>query len=328
MTVSRLLVRLWQRRGGTWWWTTLFIVIPVAGITAVTGLLLWKIAGLTDAATRLEAARTALTVGAGTGGIIALILASRRQWSTEQAHQTSEHDASERRITELYTKAVDQLGSSNASVRLGGLYALERLGNADQSQQVTIGNVICAYLRMPYSPHNERFPDEVSVPQQEIEVRQSAIDILCEHTESRSSDTHWPRLRINLQRAELGFIDLIGVVLSNANLTGADLTSAKLMSSHLPKAEMEGVDLTNADLCQANLKGAYMNGAYLVNADLTGADLSGAILSGADLSNANLTDANLTSADLTGAILNDTILRGAMLSSCKGIPVSRQTKSS
>jgi hypothetical protein len=44
--------------------------------------------------------------------VVALVLAGRRQWhveqaqrATEQSHQAAEHDATQRRITELYTKA-------------------------------------------------------------------------------------------------------------------------------------------------------------------------------------------------------------------------------
>src|SRR5262249_33582048 len=53
---------------------------------------------------------------------------------------------------ELYTKAVEQLGSDKAPVRLGGLYALERLAQDNSAHRQTIVNVICAYLRMPFSP--------------------------------------------------------------------------------------------------------------------------------------------------------------------------------
>jgi hypothetical protein len=62
------------------------------------------------------------------------------------------------RITELYTKAVEQLGSEKAPVRLGGLYALERLAQDNKEHRQTIVNVICAYLRMPFSP---RAPTEI-----------------------------------------------------------------------------------------------------------------------------------------------------------------------
>src|SRR6266496_3191163 len=109
----------WRDRRGTWWWSILVIVIPVAGLTAMAAWILPLLVNVTTASDRLEVVRIVLTVAAGTGGVVALVLAGRRQWSTE-------HDATERRITELYTKAVDQLGSEQAAVRLGGLYALER----------------------------------------------------------------------------------------------------------------------------------------------------------------------------------------------------------
>jgi hypothetical protein len=55
------------------------------------------------------------------------MLAFRRQRYQAIATAPSDYDAGERRITDLYTKAADQLGSDIAPVRLAGLYALERL---------------------------------------------------------------------------------------------------------------------------------------------------------------------------------------------------------
>src|SRR5262249_51354137 len=63
-------------------------------------------------------------------------------------------------VTELYTKAVDQLGHEKAAVRLGGLYALERLAQGNPDHRQTIVNVLCAYLRMPTAPGQP--PDEAS----------------------------------------------------------------------------------------------------------------------------------------------------------------------
>jgi hypothetical protein len=68
------------------------------------------------------------------GGVVLVVLLTR-----------VEHDAGERRITELYTKAADQLGSDRAPVRIAGLYALARLGETAESQRQTIVNVVCAY---------------------------------------------------------------------------------------------------------------------------------------------------------------------------------------
>src|SRR5947209_17800452 len=81
----------------------------------------------------LDVVRTAGTLVVGIGGFIALLLTARRQRYTELTleHQrevaaATERDAAEQRITELYTRAVDQLGNEKAPVRLGGLHALAR----------------------------------------------------------------------------------------------------------------------------------------------------------------------------------------------------------
>src|SRR5690242_7173624 len=106
--------------------------------------------GTDQANARLDAVRTGLAAGAGAGAAAGLMLAVRRQHHQEIATAQGDHDATEPRITELYTKAVEQLGSDKAPVRLGGLYALERLSQDNESQRQTIVNVICAYLRMPF----------------------------------------------------------------------------------------------------------------------------------------------------------------------------------
>jgi hypothetical protein len=75
------------------------------------------------------------------------------------AERVAEHnreDAAARRVTDLYTKAVEQLGSDKAAVRHGGLYALERVAQDNPAQRQTVINVICAYLRSPFAPPTEQ----------------------------------------------------------------------------------------------------------------------------------------------------------------------------
>ncbi|GAA2669883.1 hypothetical protein GCM10010412_048560 [Nonomuraea recticatena] len=107
------------------------------------------------ASARNEILRTALAAGAGVGAAITLALAFRRQRHTEVVADAAKHDATERRVTELYTKAVEQLGHDKAAVRLGGLHALERLAQDTPVLRQTIVDVICAYLRMPFAPPRE-----------------------------------------------------------------------------------------------------------------------------------------------------------------------------
>ncbi|MDP9869131.1 MULTISPECIES: pentapeptide repeat-containing protein [Streptosporangium] len=167
-------------RPAAWW------IVPVTLLVGgVVGGLAWLLLGAgwsaAEATARQGAIQTALAAGAGVGAAVTLMLAFRRQRHQEHAaHVTAylaernaqlteqiaernaalaeqvadntKHDATERRVTELYTKAVEQLGHAGAAVRLGGLYALERLAQDNPGHRQTIVNVICAYLRMPYAP--------------------------------------------------------------------------------------------------------------------------------------------------------------------------------
>ncbi|MYW97456.1 S8 family serine peptidase [Amycolatopsis rubida] len=129
-------------------------------------------------------------------------------------------------------KAVDQLGSDKAPVRLGGLYALERLAqdNPDPTLRQTIVNVLCAYLRMPHELPGDAPDANANAAthithrelQQEHQVRLTAQRILTAHlnpgdTEEQPLATFWPDVDL----------DLTGAVLTAFNLAGCHLRAAK-----------------------------------------------------------------------------------------------------
>lgn len=134
------------------------VIVLVIAVVAWIVLLRRYAGGNADPRVELDAIRTAGTLVVGTGGAVALLLAARRQRFTELTLVHTERDATERRITELYTKAADQLGSDQPPARLAGLYALERLAQNTVEHRQTIVDVICTYLRMPYTPR----PPEVA----------------------------------------------------------------------------------------------------------------------------------------------------------------------
>lgn len=275
--------------------------------------------------TRLEAIRVAGTLVVGAGGVIALWLAARRQRSTElelsrqyDADRVSELDAAERRITELYTKAADQLGSDKAPVRLAGLYALERVGSGAADQRPTIANVICAYLRMPYTPPPTRPPSDEDTPHaeavyqeriQEQQVRLTAQRILHRRLTTVISPTQdsqrWPGLTIDLTGAELR-----GIQLGRTDLSDATFVDTKLSGATFTAATLDHTDFTRADLSRADLESVQST-----RADFTGADLTGAVLTRATLREACLRDARLTGADVSGADFTGATLDGAELGS-------------
>jgi hypothetical protein len=195
---------------------------------------------------RVDAVRTGLAAGAGAGAAVTLMLAFRRQ-----AHQ--EYDTAERRITELYNAAAEQLGSDKAPVRLTALYTLERLANDNPLHQQTIVNIICAYLRMPYTPPqdydgaadrtqgtarvNKRryqaarrgrqlIPEPVPAepdPHEERQVRVTAQRLLTTHLDraAKASGTHWRGITLDLRGATLLDFDLLRCELATADFSNA-----------------------------------------------------------------------------------------------------------
>ena len=334
----------------------MLVLAVVAVLLAGFGLTRWllSIAATdpnTSASVQIDAVRTGLSAAVGTGGAFALLLAFRRQRSTEVSAVHTITDATERRATELYTKAADQLGSDKAPVRLAGLYSLERLAQDNQSQRQTIVNVICAYLQMPYTPpgttpvepsaddgessdegaaaedekradqERERYEKRLQEHEkgaQEQRVRTTAQRILHRHISRMADETIFWKTSIdlsgaNLAGALLAEAALWGANLDEANLTGAFLGEANLSKASLYKANLTGAFLFEADLSRANLKEANLTGADLGEAYLTLAMLSEANLSEASLHRANLADARLDRANLTGARLDRANLTRAHL---------------
>jgi uncharacterized protein YjbI with pentapeptide repeats len=241
-------------------------VIPVGAVlvAAVTGIaVVWlqnAVPAVGDqvqrAQLRVDSIRTGLTIGAAVTGAFALLLAFRRQQLAERIQQATEYDAGEKRVTDLYVKAADQLGSDKAPVRLAGLYALERLAQDNPVHRQSIVEVICAYLRMPYTPPDDQSEhgadrppvrgddstlDKPSVqatnagdinkpaidPREERQVRLAAQRILARHLrpETENGDanpTYWgPEIVLDLTEATLIDANFADCHLHNAVFTEA-----------------------------------------------------------------------------------------------------------
>ncbi len=238
-------------------WSWMLAAVIAVAVTAL-AVTIWLLViangakpGTDQANARLNAVRTGLAAGAGAGAAVGLMLAFRRQHHQEIATAQTDHDATERRITELYTKAVEQLGSDKAPVRLGGLYALERLSQDNEAQRQTIVNVICAYLRMPFphqptagvlAPNGTENADEVSTGsmanpdadddawQQERQVRLTAQRILSDHLRKPDDNQRltsratrfWDQVTLDLTGATLIDFDLRQcMVTGEASFNGA-----------------------------------------------------------------------------------------------------------
>jgi uncharacterized protein YjbI with pentapeptide repeats len=162
----------------------------------------------------------------------------RRNWAADASERDMEQrritelyaKAEQRRITELYVKAADQLGSEKAPVRLAGLRALERLAQITLDQRQIIVDVICSYLRMPYTSPDDQPPAEDAPAEahtryedqrQELQVRLTAQRILSTHLRPEAADAFWAGIDLNLTQAYLHTLDLTYCHVRTAQFDGA-----------------------------------------------------------------------------------------------------------
>ena len=87
-------------------------------------------------------------------------MAHRRIRALERQVQIGQEQlqvAQEGQITERFTRAIEQLGSDKMEVRLGGIYALERIANDSDKDYWPIMETLTAYVR-ERAPWREPIP--------------------------------------------------------------------------------------------------------------------------------------------------------------------------
>jgi uncharacterized protein YjbI with pentapeptide repeats len=234
------------------------------------------------------------------------------------------HTAREGQVTERFTRAIDHLGSDQLDVRLGGIYALERIARDSEADRSTIAEVLTAYVRThsPWPPTKPGQYKEGWPLEQHPDLRTRAPDIQAALTVlARVRFTQFASgaiARLDLQATDLRKADLHHAHLEWANLRGAHLEEANLARAHLERADLVGAHLQraflhDAQLKEADLRGAHLEEANLARAHLERADLRDAYMVGAHLEEAVLRNARLERADLARAHLEGAILRGALL---------------
>ena len=242
-----------------------------------------------------EHRRTLAQILAGCGLLVGLYLTWRR--NVRVAEETV-RVAEEGHITDRFTKAIAQLGDKEMAIRLGGIYALERLAKDSEKDHGPIMEVLTAYVR-------ENAPRQEEDPQKAAEKPPTDIQaILTVIVRRETTGNNRRNDRLDLSNTHLAGVIILGADLSEANLGGANLSGAHLVGADLSGATLGWAVSNRAGLMLAGLMFSDPGGANLSEANLGGANLSEANLNGAHLSRTFLSEADLNGADLNGADLN------------------------
>ncbi|MGX4733155.1 pentapeptide repeat-containing protein [Kitasatospora griseola] len=241
-------------------------------------------------------------------------------------------------ITDRFTAAVGQLGEDQVAVRLGGIYALERIAQESPNNQGVIMNVLTGFLR-----ENSKAPE---VPNREAAAPETplASTLIPQPAHAVSADIEAAALvlgRRNTSNDPSGFtLDLTGVDLRGARLDGVNFSNAWIMSADFSGTRLRGANFSHAKLKpgevdpatdwtskgSVNFTGAVLEGANFSDSLLVGSIFAGAwmprsnfqksifatsdfrnsVVAGSDFSNSEF-----TSSRLNGSRMNSSTLSGA-----------------
>jgi len=206
------------------------------------------------AAARDAARGRLLTLGAGLLATGALVFTARNFTLSRRTFELTEQG----QVTDRFTKAIEQLGSDKLDVRIGGIYALERVARDSEKDHPAVMEVLTAFIR---EHSREQLPPSGAGSQDH--EPSTRPDVQAAVTVVGRRDAQRDILPIDLTRADL----------TSANLTGTHLTGANLSLANLTRANLTGANLTRAHLTSAHLadvwwpEGVQVPGGWMVDGD-------------------------------------------------------------
>ena len=177
-----------------------------------------------DSTTLFDLVKLSFGVVAGAGALVALVVAYRRQRVDEDGALREDT----RLHTERFTTAVAQLGDASPAVRLGGVHALA--GLADDAPTLALRqtciDVLCAYLRLPYTTEPDLPADDAEARHAYRalrEVRHTVIRLIRDHLRLGPADPHsWQGQDFDLTEVTFDGGDFTGAQFSDGRVNFAN----------------------------------------------------------------------------------------------------------
>jgi Pentapeptide repeats (8 copies) len=214
--------------------------------------------------------------------VIAAVVATWQQLDTDRRQLRQQLEvAGQQQATDRLAQALDQLGSEQLDVRLGGIYGLERIAARSAAEATAAGGAYTA------PGQGDPPPPGWWAAQDRIQI----FEVLSAYVRTTShrppiGPTTWTaslQVRQPDVHAAVAVLARRTVLAGDPplDLAGSLLPAARLSSARLAGADLRGADLRGTSLQQAQLAGANLEQAQLCGAQLQGADLAGAKLAGA-----------------------------------------------
>jgi uncharacterized protein YjbI with pentapeptide repeats len=227
------------------------------------------------------------------------------------------------------TGTISQLSSApnsvtepNIEVRLGAIYALERIAKDSERDHWPIMEVLCAYIRNPQNTGTPKLSKEAKNPAEwrqsirapRIDV-QAALTVIGRRSPERIQYEIVNGLRLNLEEANLQDAILSHGNFSRAQFKGANLDLARidfaeLVNTNFWGASMESATIQHCRLWDACFASSQLNYASIINSSAKNCLFHRARLYKATFVQSKLDGARLFNTDLSWAHIHPDQLIG------------------
>lgn len=204
----------------------------------------------------------------------------------------------EGQITERFTRAIDQLGAThsdgrkNLEVRLGGIYALERIAKDSVKDHWPIMEVLTAYL----VEHAPKRPSDLMPTSNQRFVTPDTRAIL-----NVIARRHW-EYEVGTENT----ISLVNLELSDTELSHAHFKYSQISNTNLNEAMWLGTNFEKA--C---ISGSAMNSSCFAGSNFEGAQIRLVGFVDSDFEEANMVNVYFEKCNFQGALMHSVQLQGA-----------------
>jgi hypothetical protein len=234
-----------------------------------------------------EARRTVVQVIGALALVLTLWATFKRTKAAEETARASSETVRatiDGQINDRYIKAIELLGREELQLRLGGIYALERIARDSGRDHWTVVEVLLAFVRAnaPASDcHTARYSanEPASPPRPDVQAVLTVIG------------------RRSTNQDGAGILDLSKTDLRGADFRGLDFQRARFYGACLQSANFTGADVRVADFSAASVRGTVFTDARLDGANLITALTGGTYCQGASLRGTRVSEDNIKGLD-------------------------------
>lgn len=196
-------------------------------------------------------------------------------------------------FAESFAKAVEQLGHSDVSVKLGAIHALALLAKQSNRDHWPIMSILASHIR---GASDQAFPGTKAKRHLEIQL---CIRILG----SRNIENDPNGEVLDLRDSDLREVEFINLNFSSARFGSANFTKAKLEKSNFSHCEfsgsyIEGASIVNSNLSRSRFSNVKWNDGFLISGDFSHVSFFQCNLTGIQFRNAKFSNGSIVLGEL------------------------------